>query len=363
MQAYHHSRTFAGVILIVVSLIAFYLGYLVLQGIFIPLLFASLFAVVFHPVYLFLVDRLKNRYLSSAICCLLLVLFFAGIFSLAIYLAVGEVVSFTKVFTESLDLGNLSFLTDQEQLQQLIDQTTARINALASTIPFFDASAPSQALTELLKSIPELLQNISSSLISLLRIGVDSAARILIAVFIFFISFFFLLIDGNSFVRYTFKLLPINALHERQMIKRFTGLCFSWIVVSILLAIIQGSLAGVGFAIIGVPSALIWGVISVMAAFIPFIGVSLIWGVIAIIYLLLGEYWSALFIALWGMLLVGTIDNFLRPFLLRGGIKIHPLILFLAVLGGFFAFGIPGLIIGPIIMVFISTLLYIYELE
>ncbi|MDZ4217277.1 MAG: AI-2E family transporter, partial [Candidatus Gracilibacteria bacterium] len=185
----------------------------------------------------------------------------------------------------------------------------------------------------------------------------------LVGLLIFFISFFFLLMDGNRFKKYAFKLLPINALHERQISKRFSSLCYAWIVVSLLLAFIQGSMSAIGFAIISVPSPLIWGIVSMLTAFIPFVGAGIIWGSIAIIYLIIGEWGSALFIVIWGSLLVSSVDNLLRPFLLKQGVKIHPLILFLAVLGGFFAFGVSGLIIGPLVIVFISTLLYIYELE
>jgi predicted PurR-regulated permease PerM len=128
-------------------------------------------------------------------------------------------------------------------------------------------------------------------------------------------------------------------------------------------AFIQGSLAALGFALIGVPSPLIWGIITMFASFVPFIGGSIIWATIGIIYLILGYYWSALFIVIWGFTMISSSDNVLRPFLLKEGVKIHPLILFLAVLGGFFAFSVPGLIIGPLIIVFISTLLYIYQLE
>lgn len=358
-----YSAVFAGVTLGVFAVLGFYLGYLVIKGVFIPVMFAALLAVVWNPVYKWIESKVHNKMWSSFLSCLVLLGLVLLLLSFAVYLAVGEVVSITKVFTQSLDLQSWQIFSDQEQLELLLTQTGERIEDLLERVPLIDTTSVEQLINEVLKNIPPLLQGLSSSILSAIRIGFDQAAKWIINFIIFFISFFFLLIDGKKFIDYTFRLLPINALHERQISKRFSNLCYAWVVVNLLLAFIQGSLAAIGFAIIGVPSALIWGIVTMFAAFIPFVGSSIIWGVIALIYLLLGQYFSALFIAVWGLLLISSSDNLLRPFFLKEGIKIHPLIVFLAVFGGFFAFGVVGLVIGPIIMVFLSTLLYIYELE
>jgi predicted PurR-regulated permease PerM len=358
-----YAGAFAGIILIGFALLGMYLGYLVLKGVFVPVLFAMLFAVVGQPFYKWLFKKTKSKIWASLLSCLSLVALVIFVFSFVIYLAVGEVVSVTNVFTQSLDFQSMEFLLDQEQVELLVNDTIIGVDSLLDKVPFVDTSSVEELISELLKNIPVLLQSLSSYLISIIRVGFDQAASLIFNLMIFFISFFFLLIDGGKFVDYTFKLLPINALHERQISKKFTSLCYAWIVVNLLLAFIQGSMAAIGFAIIGVPSPLIWGIVTMFAAFIPFVGSGIIWVSIAIIYLILGQYYAALFITIWGALLISSSDNILRPFFLKEGIKIHPLIVFLAVFGGFFAFGIPGLVIGPIIMVFLSTLLYIYELE
>jgi|CXWL01.1.fsa_nt_gi predicted PurR-regulated permease PerM len=357
-----NSSTFAAIVLLLFGLLALYWGYMVVQGIFVPLLFAMIFAVIFYPMYEKLLKKTNRPIVSSLLVCLVLILLTLALASFAVYLAVGEVVSLTKLLTNSFDFQSLSFLTDQEQLKIFVDQTTLRINALVEDIPFIDASV-SNIFGKVLESIPPLIQQFSSTIISAVKIGLDSATTALVNLFIFFICFFFLLIDGKNFVTYTFKLLPINALHERQITKRFSNLCYSWIVVNMLLAVLQGAFAAIGFAIIGVPSPFIWGIITLFASFIPFIGSAIIWVSIGVIYLILGQYGSSIFILIWGATLISSSDNILRPFLLKEGIKIHPLILFVAVLGGFYAFNVAGLIIGPLIIVFLSTLLYIYQLE
>lgn len=358
-----YAGAFAGIILLTFGLLGMYLGYLVMKGVFIPVLFAALFAVVSQPMYRWFLKKTNNKTISSLLSCLALILLVAAIIAFVIYLAVGEVVSVTKVFTQSIDYQSIEFLFDQKQLELFVNDTIKGVDTLLDKVPLIDTTSVEQIVTEILKNIPPLLQDLSSSIISLVKVGFDQAAKWILSLIIFFISFFFLLIDGGKFVTYTFNMLPINALHERQITKRFTNLCYAWIVVNLALAFIQGSLAAIGFAIIGVPSPLIWGIVTMFAAFIPFVGSGIIWGAIALVYLILGQFYAALFLFVWGALLISSSDNLLRPFFLKEGIKIHPLIVFLAVFGGFFAFGIPGLVIGPIIMVFLSTLLYIYQLE
>ena len=359
-----NSIVLATIIMIFFAFIGMYLGYQIASGIFVPVMFAALFAVVFYPLFQHLLKRTKSEAISSLLCCLTLIISVIAVISLVVYLAVGQVVSITKVFfTESFDIQNIEIFTDQAQLEALVDQTIASVDNLLQQVPFIDTTFAYEVIVDALKNIPPLLQGLSSYILSIIRVGFDSAARGILDLVIFFISFYYLLIDGKRFVQYSYRLLPINALHERQISKRFSNLCYAWIVVNLMLAFIQGTLAAIGFAIIGVPSPLIWGIVTMLASFIPFVGSAIIWGIIALIYLILGQWGSALFIVIWGGLFISSSDNILRPFLLKEGIKIHPLIVFLSVLGGFFAFNVPGLVIGPLIMVFISTLLYIYELE
>ncbi|GEM_PF-3440900 len=356
------TELFGGIIFFFFAVFAFVLGYTVIEGVFVPMLFAAIFSVVFSPAYHWLLRKTKSKGLSSLLTCFFLLFLVLALISFAIYLAIGEVVSITKLFTDNFELQRLDFLTDQQQFTNLVNQTVASLNEMVKNIPYINTSL-SEIVVKVLENIPPLVQQISAYTIGFIKLTFSGAADWIVQLVVFFIAFFYLLIDGNDFTNYAFRLLPINALHERQISKRFSNLCYSWIVVSLLIAFIQGSLATIGFAIIGVPSPFIWGVITMFASFIPFIGAAIIWVTMGIIYIILGKYGAGIFILVWGAIMISTSDNILRPFLLKDSVKIHPLILFLAVTGGFYAFKVPGLIIGPLVVVFISTLLYIYELE
>jgi predicted PurR-regulated permease PerM len=131
----------------------------------------------------------------------------------------------------------------------------------------------------------------------------------------------------------------------------------------VVVALVQGLLAGVGYVIAGVPSPVLWGMLTCLAALVPVGGAALVW-VPAVGWLfLVGETGSAVFLLVFSALLVSTLDNILRPWLLsrQGGVAIHPLLLLFAVLGGIGLFGMSGIVFGPLLIAFLTTLAYLYR--
>jgi predicted PurR-regulated permease PerM len=362
----HHMgpRIFAGIVLFLFFALAVYWGFQVVQGVMMPLIFAGLIAIAITPIYNYIKKYARSAYVSSLLSCVLLIFALGGIISFIVYLAVGEVVSITSIVTQSVVLPDVNAWADLGQWNAIINQLSSRVEAFNSLIPFIDIGTFSSLVTEALKSVTPLLQDLSSTLLSAIKLGLNGIGTLLFNLMLFLIILFFLLIDGKNFIRYIFNLLPINVKHEEQILKRFQALSYSWIVVSFAMATLQATIAGIGYSIAGVPSPIVWGIVTGLAAFIPFVGAALIWAPLSLIYLVLGQYFWGIFLLIWGLILVSSSDNFIRPFLLRGGgIELHPLILFIAVFGGFFAYGVFGLILGPIIVVFVSTVLYIYQLE
>lgn len=131
----------------------------------------------------------------------------------------------------------------------------------------------------------------------------------------------------------------------------------------VVVALVQGALAGVGYVIAGVPNPVLWGLLTALAALIPIGGAALVWAPALIWVYLTGTQGSAIFLLLWSLLLVSTLDNILRPLLLakQGGVAIHPLLLLFAVLGGIGLFGVSGIVFGPLLIAFLTTLVYLYR--
>ena len=151
---------------------------------------------------------------------------------------------------------------------------------------------------------------------------------------------------GKKFKQLLSSLSPLQTI-DSQIISKMEGAINSVILGQFVIAVLQSIIAMIGFAIFGVPNPVLWGSLVIVAAFIPTIGTGLVM-VPAILYLYFtGEPMLALGMAIWAFFAVSLIDNVLGPFLINKGLKIHPFLVLLSVLGGISAFGPAGVLIGP----------------
>ncbi|PIT93277.1 MAG: hypothetical protein COU06_00780 [Candidatus Harrisonbacteria bacterium CG10_big_fil_rev_8_21_14_0_10_38_8] len=189
----------------------------------------------------------------------------------------------------------------------------------------------------------------------------QSFAQFLLAVFLWFLSFYYFLRDGDRIREIFIGLSPLSDKYDIEIVKRVGIAIKSVVGGSLIVAVIQGVSAGVGFAIFGIPAPFMWGMFAILAALVPTIGTGILM-IPALGYLLLtGDYVSAIGLGVWGLLIVGPIDNILRPKLIERQIKIHPLLILLSVLGGISLFGPIGFLTGPIILSLIFEFLKIYQ--
>lgn len=161
---------------------------------------------------------------------------------------------------------------------------------------------------------------------------------------------FFVLRDGPRVAAMAVRLLPIEPQRRSRLWHHLTEVTRAVFMGIGLTALVQGVLLGVGLRIAGVPSPLLFGALGVVLSLVPFVGTVLLWGPAAIWLLAKGEYGAATFLAAWGTLLVGSVDNFLRPFLISGQAAVPTLAVFIGVMGGLAAFGFIGLFLGPIVL-------------
>jgi predicted PurR-regulated permease PerM len=154
---------------------------------------------------------------------------------------------------------------------------------------------------------------------------------------------------------------PLNDQYDNEIINRLARAIKSVIGGTLVIALLQGILTGVGFWLFGIPLPFIWGSVGVIVSLIPSIGIGLI-NVPAAIYLfVIGSQIPGILMLIWGLGFVGMIDNFLRPLLLERGTQIHPLLILFSVLGGISLFGPIGFITGPLVMTLISEFMNIYR--
>ena len=211
--------------------------------------------------------------------------------------------------------------------------------------------------------IIESAQNVSTFLVSQSAVIVKNFGSLVFSFFIMLFSMFYLFKDGDALIDKLTVISPLPRKYEDEIIHRIGETVKAVAFGTFFTAFIQGILAGIGFAIVGVPNPVFWGAATGLFSLIPLIGTSAIWGPTAIILLLFGDYFGGVFLMVWGLFVVGTVDNLVRPYLIGTRSKTYPLLTFFVVLGGIWSFGLKGLIFGPIVLILLVTLLHIYELE
>jgi predicted PurR-regulated permease PerM len=174
------------------------------------------------------------------------------------------------------------------------------------------------------------------------------------------IGLYYFLKDGNRLKKYLFRVIPLSDEHNEIIFSRLRSTVVSVIRGNLVVAVIQGTLAGIGFTIFGVPNSIFWGFITAIAALIPIVGTSVIL-VPAIAYLFVfKDVGNGIGLLAWGMIAVGLIDNFIGPKIIEKKIQIHPFLILLSILGGIGLFGPIGLLAGPICLALFLTLINLY---
>jgi predicted PurR-regulated permease PerM len=207
----------------------------------------------------------------------------------------------------------------------------------------------------------EYLKQSAGWLASSLGAFFAGTASTLFLFFIAMIGSFYLFRDGKLFTRRLLKISPLPDDQDEIIMHRLALAVRSIATGSVLVALIQGVLTGLGLWMFGFERFVLWGVIAAIGALIPSVGTPIVF-IPAIIYLLLnGLYLHALGVLIWGSLAVGLIDNLLGPYLMSRGHNMHPFLILISVLGGVSVFGPIGIIVGPVLFSLFLVLLELYS--
>jgi predicted PurR-regulated permease PerM len=175
------------------------------------------------------------------------------------------------------------------------------------------------------------------------------------------IALFFLLVHGDACVSWLDHVSPLKPGQTRELLREFKRVSYSVIVSTIITAGVQAAAALVGYFVASVPHPVFFGAVTFFVAFIPAIGAGGVCLTAAALLLLTGHPYAALFLAIWGLTVVGLIDNVVKPFLIKSGMELHGAVVFFSLIGGLLAFGPTGLLVGPLIVAFVLALLRIYQ--
>lgn len=159
---------------------------------------------------------------------------------------------------------------------------------------------------------------------------------------------FFLLRDGPALVRLLIRALPLGDRRERQLLNEVAAMTRAMMKGTVIVSVIQGTLGGLMFLVLGIPGPLLWGVVMVILSMIPVVGAGLIWGPVAIYLFATGDWLRASILVVFGVLVIGLVDNLLRPMLVSRDTRLPDYVVLFSILGGLMTFGINGFVMGPL---------------
>ncbi|MBT9588938.1 AI-2E family transporter [bacterium] len=300
------------------------------------LLWAAVLVLVFYPAYTRVLRQLKGRSTLAAALTTLLVLATIILPMVAVTGAVvtelhataakiqGEIPRHMERLPEILEIIYRYTGMDQDELKKAV-QTGARTGS------------------------ESLLQGTLSL--------VGGAVGFLVNLGFVSFTMFYLFMDGNKAVSFLRDWLPLERSQSHALLVRAGEIISASVYGVVVLAIIQGILGGLAFWFLGLPSPLMWGVVMILFATIPMAGTFVVWVPAAIYLAASGHYAKAGFLTFWGVVVIGMSDNLLRPTLVGKKAKMHDLLIFFAVLGGLRAFGVLGILMGPVVLAVSMTLL------
>ncbi len=215
--------------------------------------------------------------------------------------------------------------------------------------------------------IPSVSIDLSSYMASIFNSLTSSIGSIFSSLFHFvtilflgFVALFFFLRDGDKFIKKLSAVSPLDSAHDDKILDKLKRTINSIVKGSLVIAGIQGILTWIGFVIFGVPSPALWGALTVFASLIPGVGTAIVVAP-AIIYLFYtGTLFNAIGLLIWGIVIVGLVDNVIRPFLVGKEVNIHPFMVLMSIFGGLLMFGAIGFLLGPLLLSFFSVLVELY---
>ena len=315
-----------------------------LKPFFFPIFWAAVVAGIFRPLYRRINDRLNRPSFSTAILFLIIVLI---IFLPALIIG-------TLVFRESLHL----YETLKPDAQNIDRNFRHIIDALADN-PFADLFRINRAF--LVEKTAEVVRGITNYIFVHLKELTQNTIGLIVKMAIMLYTLFFFIRDGEKFLRMAMRLSNLGMGRERFLYERFIVTARSTLKVTLIIGGIQGILGGLIFIATNVEGALTWGLLMILTAIIPVVGCSIIWAPAGILMLLTGHIWEGVLILAAGVLVISTVDNLLRPILIGKDVEMHPLLIFLSMLGGIVLFGFSGFVIGPIVTSLFLSILQMYE--
>ncbi|MBU1027047.1 MAG: AI-2E family transporter [Candidatus Margulisbacteria bacterium] len=333
-----YRRTIAIIAVIVFAVLAF----MIIRPFLVAIIGAAVLGYLFHPVYKFIAKYIPKplpaESISAFLTCILIIL-----------IVLIPMISITGLLVAEARSGYI-------YLQKVV------------TAPDFRFDLPpivNEHIGDLSIQYKDQIANLGSQLVKWLQGVLTGIPNVFLNIFITIFSVYFVLRGGGNINKFIQEFFPLPGGRYKQIFKRFDELSRGMVMGQIVVGLIQGVLAWIAFVILGVPSPVLWAFLTGIISIIPLLGAALVWFPIAV-YLfssgyIIGTAWKGIALLLYGILVISTVDNFLKPKIIGERAKIHPLVILFGILGGIQLMGLPGILMGPLILTLFDVVMEIFR--
>lgn len=322
----------------------------VIRGFLMAVLLAAIFSGMAYPLYGWLLVRLRGRPAGASAATMAILLITIGLPLVAFFsIVAGQALELSEAAGPWIERQ----MSDTGELKGTLDSLT-----VLADYPFLQRLLPKSET--LLSRAAAAVSGAGAFLVGSLAGITRGTLTFLLNLFVMLYAMFFFLKDGPALLSRILYYSPLTPEDEERLVSRFVSVARATLKGSLLIGLLQGFLAGIGFLVAGVPGAAFWGTVMVVAAMIPFVGAGLVW-MPAVLYLMIaGHAAPAVGLLVWCALVVSTVDNVVRPRLVGRDTRISDLLILLSTLGGIAFFGVPGVVVGPIIAALFVTVWHLY---
>lgn len=307
---------------------------LVIKPVATSIIWAFILAYIFMPLYKKVEKLVKNKNFAAFFVTFLLLIAIFLPFWLLVPIVLPEAAAFLRL-AQTIDLHNIIKTLFPSASEEFVAQVIVGFNS-------FISGAAKMALEKVTTSLIEL-------------------PTFLLHLFIVGFVFFFTLRDIDAIKEFLKELSPFNKEKEKELVKHFKNLTNSIVYGQFLIGVVQGSLAGLGFFIFGIKNSLVLTIMAILFAIFPILGPYVVWIPVAVYLFATAPSKIAISFLLYNLIIVSTVDNFLRSYLVSRKTAVSQAIILVGMVGGLFLFGITGMLIGPLVLVYFMVFLRSYK--
>ncbi len=372
-------RVVSFIVLLAVIILIGSMFFQVMVQFIVPLFLAAVLLVIFKPLHLWVLEKFAYRIkLSAAVTTLLIVLIVLLPICAMFIRAVSEGAQLYSSFSKNVDKTSIekdhiekpiaedpagiekaeSLIIDVSALHVVIDKLVPRINEILPKVYLHELSPAN------LEAIHDYVNDSVDSIAAPLALGgVRILGSTLFGLAIMVLTLYYFFADGPNMVAGLMKLSPLDDAYEQELLDKFADISRSVVIAVLLSAIVQGLLAGIGYFFAGVHNVFFLTVLTCFLAMVPFVGAAAVWVFVCLYLFYAGSTTAAIVLGIYCVVVVSMIDNFIKPLVLHGQANLHPLLALLSVIGGIQALGPIGILVGPMLVVFLQALLNMFNKE